>query len=108
MQHDDTLRTGLRRDALGVASIVFFVVAAAAPLTAIVGAAPLAFGIGNGAGAPAAYLLAGIAYLIFAVGFTAMSRHIGSAGAFYVFVSRGLGKSWGAAAGAMTLLTYVA
>lgn len=108
MQHDGAPGTGLRRDALGVASIVFFVVAAAAPLTAIVGAAPLAFGIGNGAGAPAAYLLAGIAYLIFAVGFTAMSRHVGSAGAFYVFVSRGLGKSWGAAAGAMTLLTYVA
>ena len=98
---------GLKPNSLGLASIVFFVVAAAAPLTAIVGAAPLAFGLGNGAGAPSAYILAGLVYLVFAVGFTAMSRHVGSAGAFYVFVSQGLGKSWGAAAGAITLLTYV-
>ena len=55
----------------------------------------------------AAYIFAGLVYLIFAVGFTAMSRHVGSAGAFYVFVSQGLGKSWGAAAGAITLLTYI-
>ncbi|PWJ84558.1 amino acid/polyamine/organocation transporter (APC superfamily) [Pseudaminobacter salicylatoxidans] len=107
MSNNQVPTAGLRRNALGAASIVFFVIAAAAPLTAIVGAAPLAFSIGNGAGAPAAYLLAGLAYLIFASGFTAMSRYIGSAGAFYVFVSRGLGKSWGSATGAMTLLTYI-
>ncbi|MCO6185160.1 APC family permease [Rhizobium sp. L1K21] len=104
---DKSTQVGLKPEALGMASIVFFVVAAAAPLTAVVGAAPLAFGIGNGAGAPAAYIMAGLVYLIFAAGFTAMSRHVGSAGAFYVFVSKGLGKSWGGAAGAITLLTYV-
>lgn len=107
MPDNQSTTIGLKPESLGLASIVFFVVAAAAPLTAIVGAAPLAFGLGNGAGAPSAYVFAGLVYLVFAVGFTAMSRHVGSAGAFYVFVSQGLGKSWGAAAGAVTLLTYI-
>lgn len=107
MTETQLTHTGLKPNSLGLASIVFFVVAAAAPLTAIVGAAPLAFGLGNGAGAPSAYVFAGLVYLVFAAGFTAMSRHVGSAGAFYVFVSHGLGKSWGAAAGAITLLTYI-
>ncbi|CAN7702948.1 APC family permease [Mesorhizobium sp. LjRoot246] len=107
MPDNQSTAIGLRPESLGLASIVFFVVAAAAPLTAIVGAAPLAFALGNGAGAPSAYIFAGLTYLVFAAGFTAMSRHVGSAGAFYVFVSHGLGKSWGAAAGAITLLTYI-
>jgi amino acid transporter len=107
MTDNQLTHAGLKPESLGLASIVFFVIAAAAPLTAIVGAAPLAFGLGNGAGAPAAYIFAGVVYLVFAAGFTAMSRHVGSAGAFYVFVSKGLGKSWGAAAGAVTLLTYI-
>ncbi|RWI48941.1 MAG: APC family permease [Mesorhizobium sp.] len=107
MSDSQLTNVGLKPESLGLASIVFFVVAAAAPLTAIVGAAPLAFALGNGAGAPSAYIFAGLTYLVFAAGFTAMSRHVGSAGAFYVFVSHGLGKSWGAAAGAITLLTYI-
>jgi amino acid transporter len=98
--------SALKRDALGIAHIVFFVVAAAAPLTAIIGGAPLAFSLGNGAGAPAAYVIAGLVYLMFSAGFVAMSRYVGSAGAFYVFVTRGLGPTWGLAAGAMTVLTY--
>ncbi|MER5171083.1 MULTISPECIES: APC family permease [Thioclava] len=93
---------------MGVTHILFFVIAAAAPLTAIVGAAPLAYSIGNGAGAPMGYVIAGLIYLLFSVGFTAMSRHVGSAGAFYAFVSKGLGSRWALAAGAMTLLTYYA
>ena len=98
----------LRGNAIGVFHIIFFVVAAAAPLTAIVGAAPFTFAVGNGAGAPSAYLMAGLIYLVFSVGFTAMSRHIGSAGAFYVFIARGLNAPAGIAAGAIAILTYFA
>ena len=42
----------LRKDALGVPQIVFFVIAAAAPLTAVVGVTPAAFMLGNGPGVP--------------------------------------------------------
>src|SRR6185295_17662320 len=70
----------LRKDALGVPQIVFFVVAAAAPLTAVVGVTPAAFMLGNGPGVPLTFLLVGGLYLLFSAGFTAMSGLVGSAG----------------------------
>ena len=72
----------LEHGALGTGSIVFFVVAAAAPLTVMAGIAPLAIMIG-GIGAPAGYLIAGAILTVFAVAFTTMSKYIHNAGAFY-------------------------
>lgn len=82
----------LKKNAVGTAHIVFFVVAAAAPLTAVVGASPAAFAFGNGAGLPGAFLIAGAVYAIFGAAFTAMSRHCGSAGGFYGYIAQGLGR----------------
>ena len=70
----------LRKNSIGLSHIVFFVVAAATPLTAVVGATPPAFAFGNGAGVAGAFVLTGLLYLLFSVGFTAMSQHVGSAG----------------------------
>jgi amino acid transporter len=98
----------LAKNSVGLAHIVFFVVAAAAPLTAVVGASPAAFAFGNGAGVPGAFVLAGILYLIFSVGFTAMSRHVGGAGAFYTYISQGIGKPAGVGGALMALVTYSA
>src|ERR1700742_851174 len=70
----------LRRDALGVAAITFFVVSAAAPLTPVAGGYPIAMLLGNGAGVPAAVILTTLILLIFSVGYTTMSRHIANAG----------------------------
>lgn len=98
----------LARNSVGIAHIVFFVVAAAAPLTAVVGATPPAFAFGNGAGVPGAFVLAGLLYLIFSVGFTAMSRHINGAGAFYTYIANGIGKPAGVAGAFIALLTYSA
>jgi len=98
----------LAKNSVGIAHIVFFVVAAAAPLTAVVGATPPAFAFGNGAGVPGAFVLAGLLYLIFSVGFTPMSRHIGGAGAFYTYITRGIGKPAGVGGAFMALLTYSA
>lgn len=98
----------LAKNSLGLAHIVFFVVAAAAPLTAVVGSSPAAFALGNGAGVPGAFLLAGLLYLLFSVGFTAMSRHVGGAGGFYVFISSGLGSAMGIGGAFLALVTYSA
>ncbi|MFT2214193.1 APC family permease [Rhizobium giardinii] len=98
----------LAKDSVGVSHIVFFVVAAAAPLTAVVGASPAAFAFGNGAGVPGAFVLAGLLYLVFAVGFTAMSRHVGGAGAFYTYITQGIGKPAGVGGALMALVTYSA
>ncbi len=96
----------LHKNAIGLSHIVFFVVAAAAPLTAVVGATPAAFGMGNGPGVPGTFVLAGGLYLLFSVGFTAMSRFVGSAGAFYTYITQGLGKPIGVAGALIALLAY--
>lgn len=98
----------LARNSVGLAHIVFFVVAAAAPLTAVVGASPAAFAFGNGAGVPGAFVLAGLLYVIFSVGFTAMGRHVEAAGAFYTYISQGIGRPAGVAGALIALVTYSA
>ena len=98
----------LRKDALGVPHIVFFVVAAAAPLTAVVGVTPAAFMLGNGPGVPLTFLLVGALYLLFSAGFTAMSGFVGSAGGFYSYIVAGLGRPAGVAGAMIALATYSA
>jgi amino acid transporter len=95
----------LQRAALGVTDIVFFVVAAAAPLTVMAGIAPLAILFG-GIGAPVAYLTVGVVLCLFAIGFTAMTPHIRNAGAFYSYIARGLGRPAGLGAALLAVFSY--
>ena len=105
---DETATTvRLRRDSVGATGIAFFVVAAAAPLTCVIGITPLAFAFGVGTGVPLTYLITGIILTIFAVGYVAMSRHIPSPGAFYAYIAHGLGKPAGAGAAFVSLLAYL-
>ena len=53
-------------------------------------------------------MLAGLLYLVFSVGFTAMSRHVGGAGAFYTYIAQGIGKPAGVGGALMALVTYCA
>lgn len=93
---------------LGAGSIVFMVVAAAAPLTVVAGSVPLGIALGNGAGYPAMYAISAVILLLFAVGFVAMSKHIPNAGAFYTYIGRGLGRGSGLGAAFLALLSYTA
>jgi amino acid transporter len=105
MTEQGSPRNELKRNAIGTAGIVFFVVAAAAPLAATLGASPLVFG-STGVGGPGAYLAAMVVLLLFAVGYATMSRHVTSAGGFAAYISRGLGRPWGFAAAFVALLAY--
>jgi amino acid transporter len=96
----------LKRGAVGVVGILFFVLSAQAPLTGIGGALPLAVALGNGAGAPAAYLVVGLIIAVFAVGFIAMSRHVTDEGAFYAYIGRGLGRRLGTGSALLALWSY--
>ncbi|MFJ5304325.1 APC family permease [Streptomyces sp. NPDC088350] len=93
---------------LGVGSIVFMVVAAAAPLTVIAGAVPVGIALGDGAGFPATFVICCAVLLLFAVGFCAMSRHVPDAGAFYTYVQQGLGRVTGLGSAFLALATYTA
>lgn len=97
---------GLAQGKLGVWAIVFFVMSAAAPLTVVASGAPLTVALG-GIGGPGAIFAAGIVLLLFAVGFTAMSRYVRNAGAFYAYTTQGLGRHIGAATAALTSFGYL-
>ncbi|MEU6767323.1 APC family permease [Streptomyces sp. NPDC046853] len=96
---------GLSGGAVGTGDLVFFVVAAAAPLTVMAGVAPLSIGMA-GRAAPLGYLLAGLLLVVFAAGFTAMSRFVRNAGAFYAYIGRGLGRPAGAGSAYVALYSY--
>ncbi|WP_405764451.1 APC family permease [Streptomyces sp. NBC_01538] len=106
--HDASMAGKLKADSLGVLGILFFVLSAQAPLTGIAGAVPIAVAIGNGAGAPAAYLAAGVIILLFSVGFVAMGRHVVDAGAFYTYIGKGLGRPAGSGSAGVALFAYCA
>lgn len=105
---DNRTENGLRPNSLGVAGIVFFVVAAASPLSAVLGSSPAAIGVGTGAGAPSAYLVAGVLLLIFSVGYSAMSRRVTAGGGFAAYVRAALGDRSGRAAGYLASVAYLA
>ena len=97
----------LKVGAIGLAGVLFMAVANAAPITAMTGNVPIAVGYGNGIGAPAGYLVATVVLTLFTIGFVAMARYITTAGAFYGFISHGLGQVWGMASGALATMAYI-
>ncbi|CAB4340054.1 MAG: amino acid permease [Actinobacteria bacterium] len=98
---------GLRKGAIGIVSVLFMAVANAAPITAMSFNVPVGLGWGNGIGVSGGFLFATIILTVFTVGFAAMSKHITTTGAFYGFISHGLGQAWGMAAGLLAALGYV-
>lgn len=96
----------LSKGRLGVWSIVFFVISAAAPLTVVAGSFPAAFLFG-GIGVPSAMVMAGVVLMLFAAGFTAMSKYVRNAGAFYAYAARGLGKPAGVGVALTTVVSYL-
>jgi amino acid transporter len=81
-------------------------VATSAPITAMSGNVPFSVGYGVGTGAPATYIFATVILTVFAVGYVAMARHVTATGAFYGFISHGLGRVVGLGAGYMVTFAY--
>jgi amino acid transporter len=97
--------TSLARGRVGALGIMFFVVAAAAPLTVVFGSLPAALAFG-GIGIVGAMALAGVVLFLFAIGFTAMNSYVANAGAFYAYASRGLGKPAGIGVALVAVMSY--
>lgn len=91
---------------LGLSSVLFCIVTGAAPLAAMLFNVPIAV-LGGGYAAPAAFLVATIALTIFSVGYIEMARRVTSAGGFYTFVTRGLGRVPGLGAGLLIAICYI-
>lgn len=107
----ETIVTGgtpneLRRNSLGLIAVTFMVISAAAPLTGVAGAMPIAFLLGNGTGVPLTFLFMTLIMLAFSVGYVVMARYVRNAGAFYAYAARGLGGRWGGAVAFTAVVAY--
>ncbi|CAN5581127.1 APC family permease [soil metagenome] len=96
----------LHRRALGVSDIVFFIVAASAPLTVVAGGVASTYLVTGNQGVPLMFIILGAILALFVSGYAAMSHHITNAGAFYAYVSKGLGKVGGVATAFIALVSY--
>ncbi len=97
----------LQRNKMSVGAIVFFVIAAVAPLGAVIGGSPVVFA-SVGPGAPAVYLMVGVLFAMFCAGYVAMSRHISNAGGFVAYVAEGFGPKAASALAGISLVGYLA
>ncbi|MFI5893656.1 APC family permease [Actinoplanes sp. NPDC051513] len=104
----DIVARALAKNRLGVPSVVFFGVAGAAPLTVIIGAISATYAIIGSTAVPIAYVAVAGILSLFTVGFVAMSRHIVNSGAFYSYISHGLGRVVGVGAAFVALPAYSA
>jgi amino acid transporter len=106
MSEPDIVSTALARNRLGVPSVVFFGVAGAAPLTVVIGAITTIYNITENTAVPIVYVVVAAILSLFTVGFVAMSRHIVNSGAFYSYISHGLGRIPGVGAAFVALPAY--
>jgi amino acid transporter len=96
----------LKPNAIGLWGVIFVGVTGAAPISAMLFNVPFAVAAGTGKYTPAAFLFATIILTIFTVGYVTMARKIRAAGGFYSFISHGLGRELGMAAGMCGALAY--
>jgi len=101
-----SISRALARNRLGIPAVVFFVLAGVAPLTVAAGVIPTAFQTTGLTGIPAAFLTVALVLALFSAGYVAMARHITNAGAFYAFISRGIGRIIGVAAALVAVASY--
>lgn len=91
---------------IGVWPLVFMVMAAAAPLTVIAGGATTGWAVSGVVGIPIAYLTIGVLLAVFSVGYVEMTRRMVHAGAFYTYITHGLGRIPGVAAAFVAVVGY--
>jgi amino acid transporter len=99
----------LARGSLGSFAVVVIVMSAVTPLTVIAGVITIAYGNTGLVGIPVAFVAVALLLALFAVGYVTMGRRIariGNAGAFYSYISHGLGKPFGVGAGWIALVAY--
>ena len=103
-QREDVAK--LRKHAVGLGGVLFLTVTGAAPISAMLFNTPIVVGYGQGAGAPAAFMVATIVLTVFSVGYVAMARKKTTAGGFYSYISHGLGRELGIGTGYGAVVAY--
>jgi amino acid transporter len=98
--------TALAADRLGVPAVVFFVMSAATPLTVVAGVVTTGFAVTGITGLPVAFVVIGAVLALFCVGYVSMARRVANAGAFYAYISQGIGRPVGVAGAWVAVVAY--
>ncbi|MEH0826440.1 MULTISPECIES: APC family permease [unclassified Micromonospora] len=106
LERPSNVSDALARGRLGVPSVIFFVLSAAAPFTVIAGVVTTGYAVTGVTGIPLAFLAVAAVLVLFSVGYVAMARRVANAGAFYAYISRGLGRPAGVGAAWVALIAY--
>lgn len=93
---------------LGTLGLALIFIAFNAPLAVLAGYLQPVLAFGNGIGAPVAFLAGGVLLVVFQIGLMAMTRRMKNPGAFYTYVTRGLGKAPGLTASILAAISYLA
>lgn len=90
---------------IGVVELMLTVLAFSAPLTVV--AAFAVFVLTYNSSAPIAFLVAIVLLLLFSVGYTTMTRYLPNPGAFYAYITAGLGRHTGLGSSFLAMFGYV-
>ena len=104
--HIDVAPTSQLEGRMGVLELLSTVLAFSAPVAVVSGYIPVVITYG-GIGAPLDYAAATFVLLLFSVGFTTMSRYLPKSGAFYTYITAGLGRIVGLGAATLALFAYL-
>ncbi|MBW9110674.1 APC family permease [Microbacterium ureisolvens] len=96
----------LRPNSIGVVGMIFMIVAATAPLTALATNIAVSIAYGVGIGTVGLFVVVGVLLAVFAVGYLLLARYVKSAGGQAAFVSFGLGKPAGTAVAFVATIAY--
>jgi hypothetical protein len=91
---------------IGTWQLAYFVIAGASPLGYALGSVPFMIARGGVTRAATAFIIAGAALGVFAVGYIAMGQRMRRLGGLNVFVTEGFGTTVGAGASYVGLLVY--
>ena len=98
--------SALAANRVGVASVTFFVMSAVAPLTVVATVVTTGYATTGLTGIPFAFLVIGAMLALFSIGFVTMAPYVANAGAFYAYISRGLGRPMGVASSWLAVVIY--
>ncbi|MFJ6213345.1 APC family permease [Streptomyces sp. NPDC092296] len=98
----------LRAGRIGTPGLLLSVLAASAPMMVVAGVMPTTYAVMGIVAQPLLYVILGVVLALFSVGYAEMSRHVHNAGAFYAYISRGLGGTAGTGAAFVALIAYAA
>ena len=100
------VQTALARKTLGAGGMWVFGSASSAPMVVLVGGIVATYATTQVESLPLLFLLIGGVVALLVVGYTAMSREVPHAAAYYAILARGLGREMGVAAGIVALVAY--